>query len=70
MITLQDLKNDLLKALADFEAEAERIGLKPGTPNVCACGCEIERHVANGCMGRQGPGREPCECKGFRAIGP
>lgn len=34
--------------------------------SICQCGCEIEKHVANGCVGKQG--REPCECRGFRSL--
>ncbi len=67
---LSDLKADLLKALADFEAEAERIGLKPKACPICRCGCEIEKHVAHGCMGKQGRKREPCDCKGFKSMEP
>lgn len=40
------------------------------TPNICMCGCVVEIHVANGCMGKQGPRREPCECKGFKPMEP
>ena len=68
--TLSDMKAELLKALADFEAEAERIGLKPKPPvqDICRCGHYLEQHVAYGCMGKQD--WEPCDCTGFKPMEP
>lgn len=71
MTTLQELKKDLLQALADFEAEAEKIGLKPkAIPGICQCGHEIGDHIGYVCVGTQGPRKEPCECPRFRMIEP
>lgn len=72
--TLQDLKNDLKKALADFDAEAERIGLKPKrpepVPDICECGHVIEDHIGYLCVAEVHGEPRRCECSGFKPMEP